>query len=32
MADRAKKVKQALDEYKALDHEDMVSGFLDPAG
>jgi protein KRI1 len=24
VAERAEKVKQALDEYKALDHEDMV--------
>ena len=25
VADKAKKVKKAMDEYKALDHEDMVS-------
>jgi hypothetical protein len=25
VADKAKKVKKAMEEYKALDHEDMVS-------
>jgi protein KRI1 len=27
VADKAKKVKKAMEEYKALDHEDMVSHF-----
>jgi len=28
VADKAKKVKKAMEEYKALDHEDMVSPIL----
>ena len=30
VADKAKKVKKAMDEYKALDHEDMVSSSPSP--
>ena len=30
IADRAAKVKSAMDEYQALDHEDMVSSSLRP--
>ena len=28
VAEKAKKVKKAMEEYKALDHEDMVSSFM----